>query len=169
MRNIEDYIKNNDTENIKKIFDKGKIDCNIILSINQTPLIKSVVNNNYQLTLYFLKKDVFIDAQDKFGMSAIMYAAKNDYTTILKLLLFYNANPAIENNDKDNALDLAMKNNNIACIDLLSIPDRVAQEARQRNLRRLSSTPPPTLFLGVSNNNSQCKKIYNIIKNINNK
>ena len=74
---IEECICKGDKEELDIIFNDNTIDCNIMLSSNQTPLIKSVISEHYDLVLYFLKKKVFIDIQDKDGMTALMHASKN--------------------------------------------------------------------------------------------
>ena len=63
---IEECICKGNKEELDIIFNDNTIDCNIMLSSNQTPLIKSAINEHYDLVLYFLKKKV-----QNFGFSII--------------------------------------------------------------------------------------------------
>ena len=107
-------------------------------------------------------------------MTPLMHAAKNGFISILKLLIYYNANPHLKNDYDVTALIIARKNGNKLCEDMLELPIKVANKVKERNEKRKRlgriDTPPPILLLTYipqrpSNNDSQLIKIYKIIKN----
>ena len=170
---IERHINNNNMIEIEKIFEKT--DFNIPLSHNRTPLIHSVLQHKYNFVYYFLRQEkIDIDLKDDEGMTPLMHAAKNGFISILKLLIYYNANPHLKNDYDVTALIIARKNGNKLCEDMLELPIKVANKVKERNEKRKRlgriDTPPPILLLTYipqrpSNNDSQLIKIYKIIKN----
>ena len=185
---IERHIKEDNLDELKEIFEKTSV--NVSLTNNRSPLIHSVICHNYGITNYFLKQEkTNINHQDDDNMSALMYSAQKGFVSILKLLVYHNANPHLKNKENETAMDLAIKNRNSLCQEMLDIPNKAADKAKEHKdndkaagekndkikpsrplllltykpdnegVFQLSLQPPP------EKNESQLRKIYNIIKN----
>ena len=63
-------------------------------------------DENYVLEFIenFIKNGVDIDFQSKYGTTALIWASKCGHIKLVKLLLKYDANINVQNNDKDTAL-----------------------------------------------------------------
>ncbi len=96
---------------------------NVADKSGETALIKAVRNNVQDVYESFIASEVEIDAKDRLGNTALMYAATEGNVSIVKDLLLANPDRRILNSDGMSAYDLAVHWQRSGVIELLKIPD----------------------------------------------
>jgi ankyrin repeat protein len=100
----------NNLEIAKELIERGA-NVNAINYNGQTPLI-TVCSDfddktiNYDLVNYLIESEVYLNVQNKFGFTAIMYAAEKENVRVMKLLFDNGADPWLENSEGKTFLDL---------------------------------------------------------------
>lgn len=77
----------NDTQQIIKFLISQGANINLSNSMNWTPLLFSVKNNDYKSVKLLIKNGAKIDCQNKIGYNSLMYAVINNNDKMLVLLL----------------------------------------------------------------------------------
>lgn len=87
---------------------------------HETPLVRLAwMRDKVEMFELLLRSGVDINAQDKWGCTALHHVAYFNYDNIVKLLLEYGADYLLKNSDGDTALNLAEKNNSVEAIKIL--------------------------------------------------
>ncbi|MFZ9001140.1 MAG: ankyrin repeat domain-containing protein [Bacteriovoracaceae bacterium] len=108
----------------------------------------AVLNQNYDLLNFLIGRGINFDKKDNDGFTPLMYAALYGYQDLIKLLLLWNADPHIKNNDGNMAKDLAQKNGHIPSFDYLKFYEdliknkkELADRVKKRRKGIIKSTP----------------------------
>jgi hypothetical protein len=84
------------------------------------PLIAAVVYNRYDIaSSLLLQQDSCINCQDQYGFTALMYTVKKQEEKMVKLLLSYNADSLVLDNQKQSTLDMARQLHNERIVSAL--------------------------------------------------
>lgn len=86
---------------------------------NTPAFIEAIIDNYYDIVLYFIKKGVDINQVDDYGATALHYASGLGYTDFVKLLIQNNADVNKKSKDGNTPIDLATITNNSEIINLL--------------------------------------------------
>jgi ankyrin repeat protein len=114
---IHYLINYNQTELIIKLLNKKSLNLDVIDIEGRTILFSSIKYSNNELLevlLNFNKTNIgfsIIDTKDKLGYTALHYAVILNNFDAIKILLKYGADIKIKDNNNNNILDLALKNN----------------------------------------------------------
>ena len=118
------------TECLKTSYEKGNHTCpscrrdltskalEKIIPPNQN-LLDAVKKNNLPQVEEALAKGADINTKDRFGNTALMLAARNDYLDIVKLLINKETNLTAKNNDGNTALMMAVRRGYLGIVNLL--------------------------------------------------
>lgn len=87
--------------------------------MGNTPLVATVLNNQFGLCHYLLGEGCDPDQKDRFGGSALLYASANNNYPICDLLLYYGASDNIRDKDGNSALMTAVCFGNLETADVL--------------------------------------------------
>ena len=116
-------------------------DANVISTdTKSTPLMIAAKNGNPQ-TIQSLINVCDKEAKNKFGITALGYAAMNGQSDCLKLFLKAGADPLVRDNDNEQPLDYAIKGNFDKCTAILR--DWLAANSPSVSLEPLSNTQNP--------------------------
>lgn len=92
---------------------------NVDVLTNTSPLISAVKNNFISTTEILIRNGADINHQDIWGMTALHYAALYGYETMCDMLLYYDANPSIRDNNEYLPLHYAISGNFDNIVNLL--------------------------------------------------
>ncbi|MGL4388906.1 MAG: ankyrin repeat domain-containing protein, partial [Brevinema sp.] len=104
--------------NIVKLLATKGADINAKNIFLYTPLIKSVFKNNTDTVLFFLSKNVQVNHQDSQGNTALHYAVNYHQNPIIINELLKKSNLKLTNRNKLTAFQNAIKNNDVAVVQL---------------------------------------------------
>lgn len=105
--NVVRYLQKAELQNEEEfilLFIKHKIDIQSLKEVYKTFLIYSVQKEFYRLTTYLLERAYDIDEIDEYGKTALMYASAKANPKFVHLLLYFGANPFIQDNEKNKAI-----------------------------------------------------------------
>jgi hypothetical protein len=91
----------------------------------ETPLIKFVKFTELNVLQSLIELEANINAQDKNGMTALMYAADQGKEILIKILLRGNPNLSLKNQEGLTAYDLAKKRHYDELLELLEVPKMI--------------------------------------------
>ncbi|MBI1215077.1 MAG: hypothetical protein GC185_04565 [Alphaproteobacteria bacterium] len=107
-------IENGDTVRVQELLEEYPGIENVRDETGKTPLIEAAEENREEAARLLLLKTADPDAQNDFGMTALMYTATNGNVAMTEMLLEANADALLMNSNDELADDVARRRGNFA-------------------------------------------------------
>lgn len=130
----------------KQLIDKGAA-LNEQNASGKTPLILAALKGNAEVITLLLERKVFLEITDNQGLSALMWATKQNCLACVELLVLKGANPELASNTGNTSVMFAAQKSNL----ILKVLLRSRPDLSIRNT--LSQT---ALMLAIDNNEREC-------------
>lgn len=140
---------------INEVIDTPGLDLELSCKKGITPFIISILSENFKTAEVLLEREVDINHQNQFGLSALHYTCMNNLCKSAEFLIKWKANINIENNDGHTPLFFAVNNEHLDIVHLL-----IKHKANINSVDKHGST---VLHLAVHNSNASLIEL--LVKN----